>query len=114
MTALYLAHLDAPDMVSVKPHASPVFHAIQYLLGNLDRGYLPTLRAFGGLRCLPSASGCTRSASPARSPTCTVRTIWTQDPSSTPPSPHYRYAEPAASPRGGRSWSWRSLAREAP
>ena len=37
MTALYFAHLDAPDRVSVKPHASPVFHAIQYLLGNLDR-----------------------------------------------------------------------------
>src|SRR6478735_6221230 len=30
MTALYLAHLDANDRVSVKPHASPVFHAIQY------------------------------------------------------------------------------------
>src|SRR6058998_3078786 len=40
MTALYFAHLDAPDRVAVKPHASPVFHAIQYLLGNLDRSYL--------------------------------------------------------------------------
>jgi pyruvate dehydrogenase E1 component len=54
MTALYFAHLDAPDKVSVKPHASPVFHAIQYLLGNLDRSYLPTLRAFGGLQSYPS------------------------------------------------------------
>ncbi len=54
MTALYFAHLDAPDRVSVKPHASPVFHAIQYLLGNLDRAYLPTLRAFGGLQSYPS------------------------------------------------------------
>src|SRR6266536_1475131 len=54
MTALYFAYLDAPDKVSVKPHASPVFHAIQYLLGNLDRGYLPTLRAFGGLQSYPS------------------------------------------------------------
>src|SRR5215831_18529545 len=54
MTALYFAHLDATDKVSVKPHASPVFHAIQYLLGNLDRGYLPTLRAFGGLQSYPS------------------------------------------------------------
>jgi len=54
MTALYFAYLDAPDRVSVKPHASPVFHAIQYLLGNLDRGYLPTLRAFGGLQSYPS------------------------------------------------------------
>src|SRR5262245_33448532 len=54
MTALYFAHLDAPDKVSVKPHASPTFHAIQYLLGNLDRSYLPTLRAFGGLQSYPS------------------------------------------------------------
>jgi pyruvate dehydrogenase E1 component len=54
MTALYFAYLDAPDKVSVKPHASPTFHAIQYLLGNLDRAYLPTLRAFGGLQSYPS------------------------------------------------------------
>jgi len=54
MTALYLAYLDAPDRVSVKPHASPVYHAIQYLLGNLDRMYLTTLRAFGGLQSYPS------------------------------------------------------------
>jgi pyruvate dehydrogenase E1 component len=54
MTALYFAYLDSPDRVSVKPHASPVFHAIQYLLGNLDRRYLTTLRAFGGLQSYPS------------------------------------------------------------
>jgi pyruvate dehydrogenase E1 component len=54
MTSLWLAHLDAGDRVSVKPHASPVFHAIQYLLGNLDRSYLPRLRARGGLQSYPS------------------------------------------------------------
>ncbi|WP_295656990.1 transketolase-like TK C-terminal-containing protein [uncultured Nocardioides sp.] len=54
MTALYFAHLDAPDRVSVKPHASPVFHAIQYLLGNLDRSYLTRLREYGGLQSYPS------------------------------------------------------------
>ena len=54
MTALYFAYLDGPDKVSVKPHASPVYHAIQYLLGRLDRGYLPSLRAFGGLQAYPS------------------------------------------------------------
>jgi pyruvate dehydrogenase E1 component len=54
MTALYFAYLDAPDKVSVKPHASPAFHAVQYLLGNLDRRYLPMLRAFGGLQSYPS------------------------------------------------------------
>src|SRR3954449_3172840 len=54
MTALWFAHLDGPDRISVKPHASPVFHAIQYLLGNLDRAYLTTLRAKGGLQSYPS------------------------------------------------------------
>ena len=33
MTALYLADLRAADRVSVKPHASPVLQAIEYLLG---------------------------------------------------------------------------------
>jgi pyruvate dehydrogenase E1 component len=54
MTALWFAHLDAGDRVSVKPHASPVFHAIEYLLGHLDRDYLTTLRALGGLQSYPS------------------------------------------------------------
>jgi pyruvate dehydrogenase E1 component len=54
MTALWFAHLDAADRVSVKPHASPVFHAIQYLLGKLDRSYLTMLRAGGGLQSYPS------------------------------------------------------------
>ncbi|GAA2222413.1 hypothetical protein GCM10010429_56810 [Micromonospora olivasterospora] len=54
MTALWFAHLDGEDRVAVKPHASPVFHAIQYLLGNLDRSYLPRLRARGGLQSYPS------------------------------------------------------------
>ncbi|MEV0610396.1 pyruvate dehydrogenase [Polymorphospora rubra] len=54
MTALYFAHLDAADRVSVKPHASPVLHAINYLLGNLDRSYLTRLRAYGGLQSYPS------------------------------------------------------------
>src|SRR3954466_3015466 len=49
MTALYFAHLRGPDRVSVKPHASPVLHTIQYLLGRLDAEYLTTLREFGGL-----------------------------------------------------------------
>ena len=34
MTALYFHVLRPQDRVAVKPHASPVFHAIQYLLGN--------------------------------------------------------------------------------
>jgi pyruvate dehydrogenase E1 component len=54
MSALWFEHLRAPDRVSVKPHASPVLHAIEYLLGRLDRDYLTTLRAFGGLQSYPS------------------------------------------------------------
>ncbi len=54
LTALYFHYLDAGDRVSVKPHASPAYHAIQYLLGNLDQSYLRTLRAFNGLQAYPS------------------------------------------------------------
>lgn len=54
MTALWFAHLDASDRVSVKPHASPALHAINYLLGGLDRSYLTTLRQVGGLQAYPS------------------------------------------------------------
>lgn len=54
MTALWFEHLRAEDRVSVKPHASPVLHAIEYLLGQLDVEYLETLRQFGGLQSYPS------------------------------------------------------------
>jgi len=54
MTALYFRHLRAADRVSVKPHASPALHAIEYLLGLLDRDYLTRLRSFGGLQSYPS------------------------------------------------------------
>ncbi|HJY04034.1 MAG TPA: pyruvate dehydrogenase, partial [Streptosporangiaceae bacterium] len=54
MTALWFGPLQSQDRVSVKPHASPVLHAINYLLGELDESYLPTLRAFAGLQSYPS------------------------------------------------------------
>ena len=54
MTSLWFRHLRAEDRVSVKPHASPVLHAINYLLGDLDESYLPTLRAYHGLQSYPS------------------------------------------------------------
>jgi pyruvate dehydrogenase E1 component len=54
MCALWFSELRAEDRVSVKPHASPALHAINYLLGRLDRPYLETLRAFGGLQSYPS------------------------------------------------------------
>ncbi|WP_100497696.1 transketolase-like TK C-terminal-containing protein [Geodermatophilus chilensis] len=54
MTSLWLEQLQAEDRVSVKPHASPVLHALEYLLGQLDGQYLTTLREFGGLQSYPS------------------------------------------------------------
>ncbi|WP_344868243.1 transketolase-like TK C-terminal-containing protein [Amycolatopsis ultiminotia] len=56
MTALWFARLREQDRVSVKPHASPVLHAINYLLGDLDEKYLTSLREFGGLQSYPSRS----------------------------------------------------------
>jgi pyruvate dehydrogenase E1 component len=54
MTALWFRHLRAEDRVSVKPHAAPVLHAVNYLLGELDASYLERLREFGGLQSYPS------------------------------------------------------------
>ncbi|SMF24464.1 pyruvate dehydrogenase E1 component [Tistlia consotensis] len=54
MTALYFHVLRPEDRVAVKPHASPVFHAIQYLLGNQSRDKLEGFRALGGAQSYPS------------------------------------------------------------
>ena len=54
MTALWFAHLSGEDKVAVKPHSSPVYHAIKYLTGELDRSYLTRLRELGGLQAYPS------------------------------------------------------------
>ncbi len=54
MTALYFHILNPEDRVAVKPHASPVFHAIQYLLGNQTLDKLKDFRAFGGAQSYPS------------------------------------------------------------
>src|SRR5262252_6963781 len=54
MTALYFDVLRPQDRVAVKPHASPVFHAIQYLLGHQSREKLERFRAFGGAQSYPS------------------------------------------------------------
>jgi pyruvate dehydrogenase E1 component len=53
-TALYFHFLRPQDHVAFKPHASPVFHAIQYLLGRLPPEKLQELREFGGLQAYPS------------------------------------------------------------
>src|SRR6516162_2136832 len=54
MTALYFDVRRPQDRVAVKPHASPVFHAIQYLLGHQSRDKLEGFRAFGGAQSYPS------------------------------------------------------------
>ncbi len=54
MTALYFSVLKPEDRVAVKPHASPVFHAIQYLFGNQTLDKLKAFRSFGGAQSYPS------------------------------------------------------------
>ena len=54
MTALYFATLRPQDRVAVKPHGSPVFHAIQYLFGRQDQTHLSAFRALGGAQSYPS------------------------------------------------------------
>jgi pyruvate dehydrogenase E1 component len=54
MSALYFHVLRPEDRVAVKPHASPVFHAIQYLLGHQGRDKLEGFRALGGAQSYPS------------------------------------------------------------
>lgn len=54
MTSLWFCHLSGNDKVAIKPHAAPLFHAIKYLCGDLDRSYLLRLRRMGGLQAYPS------------------------------------------------------------
>src|SRR5665811_360696 len=54
MTALYLDVLRPQDRVAVKPHASPIFHAIQYLLGRQTQERLQAFRGYQGAQSYPS------------------------------------------------------------
>jgi len=54
MCALYFGVLRPEDRVAVKPHASPVFHAIQYLFGKQSRDQLERFRSLGGAQSYPS------------------------------------------------------------
>jgi pyruvate dehydrogenase E1 component len=54
MTALYLDVLRPQDRVAVKPHASPIFHAIQYLLGKQTHERLENFRGYKGAQSYPS------------------------------------------------------------
>ncbi len=54
MTALYFSALKPEDRVAVKPHASPIFHAMHYLMGNQTREKMENFRGFGGVQSYPS------------------------------------------------------------
>ncbi|MEM6729864.1 MAG: 1-deoxy-D-xylulose-5-phosphate synthase N-terminal domain-containing protein, partial [Pseudomonadota bacterium] len=54
MTALYFSALRPEDRVAVKPHASPVFHAMQYVMGRIDRSRMENFRGWGGVQSYPS------------------------------------------------------------
>jgi pyruvate dehydrogenase E1 component len=54
MTALYFHVLRPEDRVAVKPHASPIYHAIQYLLGGQSREKLEAFRGYKGAQSYPS------------------------------------------------------------
>ena len=54
LSALYFGVLKPNDRVAVKPHASPAFHAIQYLYGKQSRAQLEGFRALGGAQSYPS------------------------------------------------------------
>src|SRR5271168_1957691 len=54
MAALYFEVLRPQDRVAVKPHAGPVFHAMNYLFGRQTLAKMQALRQFGGAQSYPS------------------------------------------------------------
>ena len=54
LATLYFHALRPQDRIAVKPHASPVFHAIQYLYGRQTLDQLQRFRGFGGAQSYPS------------------------------------------------------------
>ena len=54
LTSLYFHALRPEDRVAVKPHASPVYHAIQYMLGRQTKDQLVKFRSLGGAQAYPS------------------------------------------------------------
>lgn len=54
MTALYGRVLRPQDRVAVKPHAGPVFHALQYLAGKQTLEKMQNFRGLGGVQSYPS------------------------------------------------------------
>ena len=54
MAALYFEVARPQDRIAVKPHAGPVFHAMNYLFGRQTREKMEGLRRFGGIQPYPS------------------------------------------------------------
>jgi pyruvate dehydrogenase E1 component len=54
MAALYFDMLRPQDRVAVKPHAGPVFHAVNYLFDRQTRAKMEGLRQLGGVQSYPS------------------------------------------------------------
>ncbi len=54
MTALYFEIARPEDRIAVKPHAGPVFHAINYLFGRQNVEKMTGLRQLGGVQPYPS------------------------------------------------------------
>ena len=54
LSALYFDVLRPQDRVAVKPHASPAYHAIQYLFGRQTRDRIENFRGLKGAQSYPS------------------------------------------------------------
>ena len=54
MAALYFEIARPQDRIAVKPHAGPVFHAINYLFGRQNVENMARLRQLGGVQSYPS------------------------------------------------------------
>jgi len=54
LTALYFSALKPEDRVAVKPHAAPIYHAMQYLTGRLSAEKMKLFRGYGGVQSYPS------------------------------------------------------------
>jgi len=54
MAAVYFEIARPQDRIAVKPHAGPVFHAINYLFGRQEVAPMEGLRALGGVQSYPS------------------------------------------------------------
>jgi pyruvate dehydrogenase E1 component len=54
LTALYMDVLRPADRIAVKPHASPVYHALMYMLGRQSQTALEAFRGLGGAQSYPS------------------------------------------------------------